>query len=206
MQSNVSIDKLRRVFIDGLRNLTPETAYGQRSDGRDTNYEDTLLEVRLRNYFRTEYGMAQPPSGVLPRLLATVRAHERGAATKAARPLSAVLNLCRVLRTTAAHPLVSGGVAAAITISIVTSGSYPILHSTGSSLAGERSTPTSAPVLIGDEALKLATDRDNRYLTYRPPGASDAAFYDPVELRLPPRTGAASGYTNPYRWQRFGGQ
>ena len=206
MRSKVSIDKLRRVFIDGLRHQTSEAAYGRRSDGRDTSYEDTLLEVRLRNYFRTEYGMAQPPSGVLPRLLATVRAHQRGAETKAARPLSAVLNLCRVFRTATAHRLVSGGVAAAITISIVTSGSYPVVHVTGSSLAGERSTPAAAPVLTGYDALKLATNRDNRYLTYRPPGASVVAFYDPVELRLPPRTGAASGYTSPYRWQRFGGQ
>jgi hypothetical protein len=97
-------------------------------------------------------------------------------------------------------------VAAAVTIAIITSGSYPIQHSTGDSLASDRSTITAAPVLAGDQALKLATDRDNRYLTYRPAGASDAAFYDPVELRLPPRTGAASGYTSPYRWQRFGGQ
>ena len=78
MQSNVSIDKLRRVFIDGLRHQTSEAAYGRRSDGRDTSYEDTLLEVRLRNYFRTEYGMAQPSSGVLPRLLSAAPAVETG--------------------------------------------------------------------------------------------------------------------------------
>ncbi len=206
MQSMIFIRRIRGFFTDGLRRLAPDTAYERQAAGRDMSYEDALLDSRLRAYFRAEYGMARPPSGVLPRLLAAVRAHERGAAAEAPRPIVAVLNIRRLLRTATAQRLVSGGVAAAVMIAIITSGSYPILHSTGHSLASEKSTIAAAPVLAGDQALKLATDRDNRYLTYRPAGASGAAFYDPVELRLPPRTGAASGYTSPYRWQRFGGQ
>jgi hypothetical protein len=206
MQTSLTIDKLRRAILDRLRHLPPETTYGRQAAGRDMSYEDTLLEARLRAYFRTEYGAAQPPSDILPRLLATVRAHQRGATVESPRPVAAVLNLCRVLRTATAHRLVSGGVAAAITISIVTSGSHSTLHSTGDSLVSETGTPTVAPVLTGDEALRLATDRDNRYLSYLFPRATEPAFYDRVELRLPPRTGAASGYTSPYRWQRFGGQ
>jgi len=41
----------------------------------DLSYEDALLDVQLRSFFRTEYAKQEPPAGVLPRIMQAIRLH-----------------------------------------------------------------------------------------------------------------------------------
>lgn len=207
MQSSFSIEKLHRFLTEKLgRNAGADTEASS-PDLYDLSYEDALLDPQIRQYFKAEYGLAQPPSGVFPRLLAAIRAHEAGdTAPQGTRTSAAFLTLYRVLRTSTVQRLVSGGIAAALVIAVLSSNSAHFLRGTAVSLVTEYSTPTAKAAIGEEDTVELATSRDNRYVIHRPSIASDPEFYDPVELRLPVRTESASGLGAPPRWQRFGGQ
>ena len=44
-------------------------------DPNDRSYEDALLDVQITSYFRAEYGKAEPPKGVFPRIIQAIRLH-----------------------------------------------------------------------------------------------------------------------------------
>jgi hypothetical protein len=117
-----------------------------------------------------------------------------------------LLSVYRPLRTTTAHRLVSGGVAAALMIAVISSNSASFLRGAAVSLVTSESTPTAGWVPSTEDAIELATNRDNRYVVRIQAAGSEPEFYDPVELRLPARVEFASGNSTPVRWQRFGGQ
>lgn len=207
MQFSNPLERLRRFHTDRLRRNTAADNSAEHAVDNDLDYEDALLDLELRNYFRMEYGLAEPPSHVYPTLLAAIRAHERGLDTpETSRPVAAFVSVYRALRTATAHRLVSGGIAAALLIAVLSSGSADFLRGTAVSLLREESTPTPTVQPVGKSALELATLRDNRYVTHITSPAADPDFYDPAERRLPVRADAASGKSTPSRWQRMGGQ
>jgi hypothetical protein len=207
MQSSFSLDDVRRFLSEKLRRNSVADAAAKRADENDVSYEDALLDLQLRNYFRAEFGVAQPPSGLFPRLLAAIRAHERReAAIEPPRPRAALLSLYRLLGAPAAGRLVSGGIAAAIMIAVLSSNSAHFLRGTAVSLVREESTPTAQVALSEAEAAELATNRDNRFVTRRVSVGTEAAFYDPAELRVPARLDVSSRRATPILWKRFGGQ
>lgn len=176
-------------------------------DEHDVSYEDAIFDLQLRNFFRAEYGQVEPPPRAFPRLLAAIRAHERGQAVQEApRPIAAMLSVYRALRTTTAHRLVSGGIAAALMIAVISSNSASFLRGAAVSLVTGESTPTAGWVPSSEDAMELATTRDDRYVVRISPAGSEPEFYDPVELRIHARVEFASGNSTPVRWQRFGGQ
>ncbi len=206
MQFSVFRDNLRRTFT-GRPSRDSYNPTGQNDIEPDMSYEDALLDSQLRAYFRTEYGTAQPPSGVLPRLLAAIRAHERGEnPASATRPVAAFLSLYQALHTSAAHRMVSGAVAAVLLIAILSSNSVQLLRGTAVSSVDEFISPTPSAVMNPRADFELATNRDDRYVMHPPSVSSEPAFYDAVERRLPPRIESASGSTTPGRWLRLGGQ
>jgi hypothetical protein len=207
MQFSNPLERLRQFYIDRQRRNTAEDHSAEHAFDNDLGYDDALFDLELRNYFRMEYGLAEPPSHVYPTLLAAIRAHERGLDTpETSRPVAAFVSVYRVLRTATAHRLVSGGIAAALLIAVLSSGSADFLRGTAVSLVREESNPTPTVQPVDKSAFELATQRDNRYVTHIATPASDPDFYDPAERRMPVRADAASGKSTPSRWQRMGGQ
>jgi hypothetical protein len=206
MQYSVIRDNLRR-FFTGRPSRDSYNPAVQDNTESDISYEDALLDSQLRAYFRSEYGTAHPPSRVLPRLLAAIRAHERGETTASAtRPVAAFLSLYQALHTSAAHRMVSGAIAAVLLIAILSSNSVQLLRGTAVSSVDEVVGPTPSAVMNSRADFELATTRDDRYVMRLPSIPSEPAFYDAVERRVPPRIESASGSTTPGRWLRLGGQ
>jgi hypothetical protein len=206
MQFSIIRDNLRRFFTGRLSRNTYNPAV--RNDAEpDISYEDALLDSQLRAYFRTEYEAAQPPSGVLPRLLAAIRAHERGEnPASATRPVAAFLSLYQALHTGAAHRIVSGAIAAVLLIAVLSSNSTQLLRGTAVSSVDEVISPTPSAATNSKADFEVAINRDDRYVMRLPSIASEPAFYDAAERRVPPRIESASGNTTPGRWLRLGGQ
>jgi hypothetical protein len=205
MQSSFSLDKLRR-FLTGDHRRNTHIDPGADAE-HDLSYEDVLLDLQLRQYFKAEYGVSEPPARVFPRLMSAIQAHERGRVTpEASRPVAAFVAIYRVLRTTTAHRLVSGGIAAALMIAILSSNSAHFLTGTAVSFVREEATPTTNTPITGQIAFTIATERDNRYLSHVPITGNDPEFYDPAERRMPARDASASGSSTPALWLRMGGQ
>jgi hypothetical protein len=91
-------------------------------------------------------------------------------------------------------------------IAVLSSNSAAFLRGTAVSLVTGESTPTAGWSPSTEDAMELATIRDDRYVVRIPPAGSEPEFYDPVELRMHARVEFASGNSTPVRWQRFGGQ
>jgi hypothetical protein len=203
MESLSFIDRVRRL-LGGKLERDEDAGTAAESD---LSYEDALLGLQLRHYFKAEYGIAEPPARVLPRLIAAIQAHERGqAATEASRPVAVLASVYRALRTDTAQQLVSGGVAAAVMIAVLSSSSAQYLRGTAISFVRGEATPTASAVISSQDVVELATERDERYVLHLPESTNDPEFYDPAERRMPARAASASGSTAPARWQRMGGQ
>ena len=203
MESSSLLNKARR-FVNGMLRRNEGTGAAAECD---LSYEDALLDLQLRQYFKSEYGFTEPPARVWPRLIAAVHAHERGQATlEASRPIAALASIYRALRTTTAHRLVSGGIAAAVMVAVLSSNSAQFLRGTAVSFVREEAMPTPSAIVSGRDAIELATERDNRYVLHLFTSSNDPEFYDPAERRMPARAASASGNTAPARWQRMGGQ
>lgn len=208
MLNSLSFDKVRRFLNEKLRrNADNSPAATQLAAEHDLSYEDALLDLQISNYLKAEYGFEQPPSGVFPRLLAAIRAHERREPViEGSRRVAAFMAVYRVLHSPATSKLVSGGIAAAVMIAVLSSNSVTFLRGTAVSFVSEESTPTPGLVLTEESATAIATDRDDRFLVRLPSAPVEPSFYDPAERRLPSRADAPSGRSTPSMWQRFGGQ
>lgn len=60
-------------FIHKLLRKSPPIEADDSAMLNDLSYEDALLDVQLRSFFRAEYGRENPPQGVFPRLMRAIR-------------------------------------------------------------------------------------------------------------------------------------
>jgi hypothetical protein len=209
MQLSESLHRLRRLAANTLRRPS-SGATEQAARDNDLSYEDALLDIQLRNFFKAEYGAAQPPSGVFPRLLAAIRAHERGEEPSGITgPVAAFMSLYRVLQASSTQRLVSGAVTAALLVAVLSSNSVHFLTGTAVSFVDSEVSPTPSAAVQAKSDFDLATNRKDRYVNHLsdtlPYVASEPAFYDPVERRVPQRDDLAANNT-PARWLRLSGQ
>jgi len=77
-------DKLYSI-IDKLRLRKRSNASSMPADAElnDLSYEDAILDLEMRSFFRAEYGKSEPPAGVFPRVMCAIRLYNSGADAQA---------------------------------------------------------------------------------------------------------------------------
>jgi hypothetical protein len=119
------------------------------------------------------------------------------------------MSLYRVLQASSTQRLVSGAVTAALLVAVLSSNSVHFLTGTAVSFVDSEASPTPSAAVQAKSDFDLATNRKDRYVNHLsdtlPYVASEPAFYDPVERRVPQRDDLAANNT-PARWLRLSGQ
>jgi hypothetical protein len=185
------IDKDARLLPDGsaAEQEVQAGAYDTAAD-HDLSYEDALLDRQLRIFLKSEYGSAQPPSGIFLRVLRALDENFR-AATRPRLTAREAFNMMlsrlyqRLLGPTMGR-LVPGAVALALVIVMINANTNQFLQvgPSTATLYSEVTTEMATGMETFDHAdVEFATNRDERYVLRPVQRHQDAEFLDPVEYR-----------------------
>ncbi len=162
-----------------------------------------MLDLNIRRYMQTEYGLAEPPHGVFGKVLAAIRSNSAAATSirirlehRLGKLASAFYNA--LTRPSAASRLVPGLVAFGFVIAVLTSNSHNLLFNINSLGSSNSSTYNHSFEFDPHDlvATKLAEQAAKDQATIRgnvPEGLSqfyppaNVAFYHPVERHLAPK-------------------
>lgn len=155
----------------------------------DLSYEDAILGLEIRSFMQSEYGTIEPPKGVFQRIVKAIEQNLTTQAASTGKQGGYLAAFYRMASGPVSGRLVPSAVAFALLVMVLGTNGANLLGLGGNGLRPQQ-TAFVAPTPESQDAENVIVNPDGSQTVVHGlnlPIKDETQFYDPVELRLPPK-------------------